>query len=219
MVALLLLAFFQLISGSKSIVRFGSEGLRDEFVERRLHSVARNVVRSKVILLPKVRPSLLIGELIEFELFDGEIAIGDVTQSNHHSSESTTWIGNLRLSSSAQELKFLDEDGYFSLSCVKMSCSAHLYISSSKSEYKIEPSGSTLAADGSGTYSLSEIKIPKQKKSGARENPEFHILPKSKQSSLHISPDVGISATVDTDLILDIFVMYTPQAMFTAAGR
>jgi len=182
--------------------------------ERRLHSVGRDVVRSKVILLPSVRPSLDIGEFIEFELFDGKVIIGDVTQSNHHNLESLSWIGNLRHN------RYETEDGFFSLSCVKSSCSAHLYISSSKSEFKIEPSGEILSADGSGTYLMSEIAIPKQKKSGTLVNPQFHSIPNTFDESplMEISPDIGITTTVDTDLIIDIFVMYTPQAMRTASG-
>jgi len=186
--------------------------------------------------LPSIRPILKKGEVIEFELFDGMIALGDVKEVMMRDAESSSWTGSLRKSNGGNgyenvtEEALHEEDGYFGVSCVKKACVANLYIASTHTEYKISPAGSPLSKAGEGIYALRKKSLrAKQANAGAGAEAGDGLEALTVKSALSAgissssadlrSESMSISTVVDTDLILDIVVLYTPEALAASGGR
>ena len=95
-IGLFLSCLFSIVDG---IVRFGHQSATlAAYHHRELHSLAHEVVRERFITLPDLRPLKSVGELIEFELFDGMVVLGDVKEVMVRDEESSSWTGQLKLS-------------------------------------------------------------------------------------------------------------------------
>jgi hypothetical protein len=224
-------------------VRFGTPSAQQlTQTERSLHSQTRDIMRTKLISLPDGRPAFVVGELIEFELFDGVLYFGDVTSFVMRSPTSASWFGDLRSSSSSSSSSSTSNsvdgdsatavpsaaEGEFELSCDQKACVANLNVYSTGDEYIISPAdNSPLSEDGAGTYKLSQYSKEK-KRSGIATSSEGFVIDHNhlhnkvselKQERSKVTT-AGIETTaVDTDLILDCFVMYTPEALAKIGGR
>jgi hypothetical protein len=225
LLALATIVLVSLCPTINAIIRFGTPV--PQHLDRVLHSLTRDILRTKLILLPDERPDFVIGEQIEFELFDDDIFIGDVTSFVMRSPTSASWFGNLRSSidsssTSPSDLSLLVE-GEFELSCDEKACVANLNLFLTGDEYIIAPAeGSTLSSNGAGTYQISQYSSEK-KKSGIATSAEGFVIDHSlheKAATLKkMTSSGGISTqAVDTDLILDCFVMYTPEALTKIGG-
>jgi hypothetical protein len=186
-----------------------------------------------VITLPQDRPSATVGELIEFELFDGNVAIADVQNivSRGEGGE-VTWLGSVRMSTGDMEKDLRNEGGHFALTCVQSSCIANLQFYSPSEHYRITPANTQLTADGDGYYLVSEVHLDPERKTGVnmtaimmREKNKLTL----KQSSYVVQTEAVTSAPSfrptarptsgpDIDLIMDILVLYTPQAVTNNYG-
>jgi hypothetical protein len=211
----LILAVSLLFSISECVVRFGN--IPPPLEHRLLNSLTEDVIRYKTFLLPTLRPKSSVGELIEFALFDDEIYVGQVRNIYDRGSDGVTWTGELL--NPEGEL-----DGTFGLNCILMSCSAELNVDSSGDNYRLCPFGSALTADGIGTYMLKQMHPIDRKKSGLMmmkptEKAKYVINERVENKGNSLRGN-GISlAAVDTDLILDLLVMYSPEALAKIGGR
>lgn len=236
-----------LSSPSCHAVRFGTSLLQNamnkEQMDRSLHSQTRDILRTKLISLPDSRPAFLVGEVIEFELFDGVLYFGDVTSFVMRNPSSASWFGDLRSSSSPSSSSSTSTsvdgvpvapvvaEGEFELSCDHKACVANLNVYSTGDEYIISPAdNSPLSEDGAGTYQLSQYSQQKKRSGIATSSEGFVIdhnhlrdkvsaLKHATSSSTKISTSSIETTSVDTDLILDCFVMYTPEALAKIGGR
>lgn len=207
------------VTSSPSSVLFRSY---HETAERALHSLTKDILRTKLIELPHDRPAFKVGELIEFDLFDGLIYYGDVTSFVMRNPTSACWFGNLHSSASLLH----EIEGEFELSCDQKACVANLNVYSTGDEYIISPANNLpLTEEGAGIYQLSQYSREKKRSGLASQSAESFIIDHTshlheKASSLKKiqSSQVGTMA-VDTDLILDCFVMYTPEALAKIGGR
>jgi len=223
-----------LFSLTAGIVRFGHQSATlAAYHHRELHSLAHEVVRERFITLPSRRPLKSVGELIEFELFDEMVLLGDVKEVMLRNDQSSSWTGQLRLSTGNDAEDLLRDEGYFGVSCSKQACAAHLYLYSPQAEYKISPAGTPLSESGEGLYTISEVTLSKEKRTATnlslhhvserRNAQEFEKAVKNNLSdkSRIEAQDIETNAatTVDTDLILDIVVLYTREALAKVGGR
>ena len=231
--------FFVLVIpvSTAKLVRFGSKSIPDDHPHanllipghRYLHSPAHEVVNAKQILLPSARPDNTKGFQLEFELFNGEVALGVVTSFTSRGENITSWTGTLRVSSGnlANDLKV--DDGFSTLSCAGLACTANLHIASTDSEYAITPAGTPLTEEGEGVYELCQIVVPLEKKSKAvpPPNPKHSnmqmagnangmLLGNALQAQIETTT---AAAAVDQDLIYDLLVMYTREALAQYGGR
>ena len=206
-----------LFSFAECIVRFGD--LLPPVEHRLLNSMTQDIIRYKTFLLPTLRPKSVVEELIEFALFDSEVYVGRVRKVYDRGENGVTWTGELF---NAQE----ELDGSFGLTCYLMSCSAELNVDSTGDNYRLCPFGSALSEDGTGTYMLKQMHPVDVKKSAIMmmnptEKAKYVINQRweNKENS-RLRGNNGISlATVDTDLILDLLVMYSPEALAKIGGR
>lgn len=230
----LLYALCAFVAYAKKNVRFGvSNSLFEETANHReLRSLVHDVTRTRTINLPTDRPAASVGELIEFELFDNQIALGQTTDVNIRSEEDVTWIGNLRLSTGNTPKDLLRDDGLFALTCVQKACSANLQIFSSKKKYRIAPANTVLTPDGHGLYVISEVYLPPEKKTGVNMTAIMMAETKKQNEMLAMKNVISVDAGVpsrkptaapttkpDTDQILDLLVFYTPEARNNVYGR
>ena len=189
---------------------YGSQALQ---IGRNSGSQPNNLSKKNLIHffnLPSERPSSSIGEIIEFELLDGKVAFGTVNQVHHRDFNDVTWFGTLSLGSAHPSYIDTSED-VFILSCHKHSCSATLDFESISEYYKIEPSPEP---DNEGLHSLSNY--DKSSLAGSMKMITEDEALKLNVTKPHMprmnAMNMMASATVDTDLIVDIGVIYTPQA-------
>jgi hypothetical protein len=216
-------------------VRFGS--LNVEVVEDDLHhhkrqlgSLIHETVQSRLIYLPEEWPHLEEGEVIEFELFDGMVAIGRTEALTYRSEDSVGWNGDIRISTGNLEEDLKTSDGYFGLSCFEKACVANIKVYSTDQEFNIAPSGIPLDEAGKGVYAVSEITLDPSKRTGVTHAHVIHSVNQSTTSKAHNhlrgSEEKGnnnnlpsiTTLVTDIDNIVDILVFYTPQAVSTYAG-
>eukprot|EP00607_Mallomonas_marina_P007977 CAMPEP_0182416996 /NCGR_PEP_ID=MMETSP1167-20130531/1426_1 /TAXON_ID=2988 /ORGANISM="Mallomonas Sp, Strain CCMP3275" /LENGTH=1143 /DNA_ID=CAMNT_0024590247 /DNA_START=52 /DNA_END=3483 /DNA_ORIENTATION=+ len=162
-----------------------------------------HIIRSKEMILPDSRPARELGEVIEFDLFDGTVAIGSVTKVVDRGVKGATWVGTLKAADVESDTNNFEDR--FTLTCFKEACVGRLVMESTGSEYEIQPGvGRVLSASGKGVYRLSQIKLA----------PEFKALypdPNEIEGKLKSLKSQENMAT-DTDLIIDMGVMYTEEA-------
>lgn len=211
-------------------VRFGAHdpALREEPHHRQLHSIVHDVKRSRVMSLPEGRPEATVGELIEFELFDGHVALADVTSVVTRGEGETSWMGRARMSSGDVEQDLLRDEGHFALTCVEKSCIANIQMYKPNVHYRITPANTVLTAEGEGVYALSEVHLSPERKSGvnvtaiAMEQHKKSIIMKNNAfnsiSTEAVTPSASPTSKPDTDLIMDILVFYTPQSVLSNFG-
>jgi hypothetical protein len=231
---ILLVALCAIVAYAKKNVRFGvSNSLFKETVNHReLRSLVHDVSRTRTINLPSDRPVAAVGELIEFELFDDQIALGQTTDVNIRSEDDMTWIGSLRISTGNAAKDLLRDDGLFALTCVQKACSANLQIFSTKKKYRIAPANTVLTPDGHGLYVLSEVYLPPEKRTGVNMTAVMMAETKKQNEMLAMKKEINLDAGVptarptaapttkpDTDQILDLLVFYTPEARDKIYGR
>eukprot|EP00607_Mallomonas_marina_P005353 CAMPEP_0182437826 /NCGR_PEP_ID=MMETSP1167-20130531/85304_1 /TAXON_ID=2988 /ORGANISM="Mallomonas Sp, Strain CCMP3275" /LENGTH=1356 /DNA_ID=CAMNT_0024630879 /DNA_START=211 /DNA_END=4282 /DNA_ORIENTATION=+ len=162
-----------------------------------------HILRSKDIILPPQRPQRELGEVIEFELLDGEIAFGSVTRVVDRGVKGVTWSGKLAFANDRTDMSAFEDR--FSLTCVKSACVGRLVVESTGTQYEIRPGvGRVLSTDGEGIYRLSQIDLKRDFKS-------MDPLAEEIDDKLQKMADQQAMNT-DTDLIIDIGVMYTNQA-------
>jgi hypothetical protein len=220
---------------NRNPVRFGS--LNVEVVEDDLHhhkrqlgSLIHETVQSRLIYLPQQWPHLEEGEVIEFELFDGMVVLGRTEALTYRSEDSVGWNGDIRISTGNLEEDLKTSDGYFGLSCFEKACVANIKIYSTDQEFNIAPSGIPLDDSGNGVYAVSEIALDPSKRTGVTHAHVIRPINQSTTPKVHNHlrgfegsennynlPSVTTLVT-DTDNIVDILVLYTPQAVSTYGG-
>jgi hypothetical protein len=224
----------------KEAVRYGSLNLeisedddRMHYHKRQLGSLIHETLQARLIYLPEQWPPAEEGEIIEFELFDGMVAIGRTETLAYRSEDSVGWNGDIRISTGDLEEDLKISDGYFGLSCFEKACAANIKIYSTNQEFNIAPSGIPLGNRGEGIYAISEISLDPSRRTGVTSAHVVH----ANHSSLPYAPPHSMdsmmrgklrgpassvttlsSQTVDTDNIVDILVLYTPQAVSKFAG-
>jgi hypothetical protein len=220
-------------NGRKQNVRFGSHLVENEDLvdekgnsllhhhHRRLGSLIHETLRSRLVYLPSIRPLSVDGEIIEFELFDGVVVIAKTNLLMVHDEDSAGWTGDVRISTENLEEDLRVSDGYFGLSCYKKSCVAHIQIYSTNQEFHLSPSGIPLDEQGDGIYSISETKLDPNRRTGVTPAHVIH----GDHSRNHVvgslrGPKVTniVSQVVVDDHIIDILVIYTPEAVINHAG-
>jgi hypothetical protein len=222
----------------KNYVRFGGDSVdveRDVFDEegnsllhhhhRRLGSLIHETIRTRLIYLPEVWPKAEEGELIEFELFDGMVVIGRAEIVMVRGDDSVGWNGDIRISTGNLEDDMKKSDGYFGLSCLGKSCVANIQIYSTDQEFHISPSGIPLEDDGGGIYAISEVSLDPARKTGVTSNHVIHSnTAEQPHHGNHVRGSIngmyaGVSSqAVDSDHIVDILAIYTPEAVTAYAG-
>jgi hypothetical protein len=213
------------------LVRFGAHdpSIQEETHHRQLHSIVHDVKRFRVMSLPEGRPEPAVGELIEFELFDGHVALADVTSVVTRGVGETSWMGRARMSSGEVEKDLLRDEGHFALTCVEKSCIANIQMYKPNVHYRITPANTVLTSEGEGMYALTEVHLSPERKSGVnvtaiameqrRKVMENRQL--KTQSSViteAVSPTPAPTTKPDTDLIMDILVFYTPRSLASNFG-
>jgi hypothetical protein len=224
----------------KEPVRFGSLNLEIDENDDRMHhhkrqlgSLIHETLQIRLIYLPEQWPQTEEGELIEFELFDGMVVIGRTEALAYRSEDSVGWNGDIRISSGIIEEDLKISDGYFGLSCFEKACVANIKIYSTDQEFNIAPSGIPLGDRGEGIYAISEIYLDESRRTGVTSAHVIHANHTSSSSAPHhstinmmsgnlrgqgLSMSAANSPSVDTDDIVDILVLYTPQAVSKYAG-
>jgi hypothetical protein len=224
----------------KELVRYGSLNLEIDEGDYRMHhqkrqlgSLVHETLQIRLIYLPEQWPHPEEGELIEFELFDGMVVIGRTEALAYRSEDSVGWNGDIRISTGNLEDDLKISDGYFGLSCFEKACVANIKIYSTDQEFNIAPSGIPLGDCGDGIYAISEIYLDESRRTGVTSAHVIHANHTSSSSAPHHStihmmsanlrgPGLSVSDTsappVDTDDIVDILVLYTPQAVSKYAG-
>lgn len=219
----------------ETTVRFGSLSAPTDVRHRSLTDLPQNIIQSRNILLPSMRPQHIIGEQIEFELFNNEIVVGEITSTVFRTPTSASWFGVILKSSNVDDDQTGSSrfDGSFALSCVENACLATLTVESTMKEYSIVPSGFALEEDGSGIYALLEVdpvhdsrfsgEVHQQGSTGhhteLHKHQHGHVenadLSSRQPGNLGSSPFIveDVTSSVDMDLILDVLVMYTPAAL------
>lgn len=219
-------------SSATAIVRFGTyqSTVEENPQHRQLRSLVHDVKRARVITLPESRPAVAVGELIEFELFDGKVAVGDVTNLVTRSAGEVTWMGNIRLSTGNQEADVKVNEGDFALTCVEKSCIANLQFFAANAHFRITPANTVLDKHGHGHYALSEIHLNDEKRTGVNVTAIMMAeAEKKKKKELSLSsiqldavspsavptvkPSAAPTVQPDSDLIMDILVLFTPDAV------
>jgi hypothetical protein len=194
---------------------------------RRLGSLIHETVQSRLIYLPETWPLAEVGEVIEFELFDGMVVVGRTDHVMARNEESVGWSGDIRISTGDLEADLMVSDGYFGLSCLAKSCAANIQIYSTDQEFHIAPSGIPLEEDGGGVYMISEVTLDPARQTGVTGK---HAVHSTGNSSMHVNrvrgslrgsdssgPFISPSA-VANDHIVDILALYTPESVATYAG-
>eukprot|EP01038_Epipyxis_sp_PR26KG_P014067 gene14067-18870_t len=207
-----------------SIVRFGANmDATTEEESNSLKSVVHTEIRSKIIKLPSERPNLNVGELIEFELFDGEVVFAKASHVFRRFEHSAGWFGKIMF---VYDESDGPDDGYFELSCEYEACVAVISIYSTKKIYRIDAGGYSLNERGGGIYKLTENFLSPDRRSGILNRTTLDVF---EADVLRTSPnnfnlrssltdkDLTV-AGVDIDLILDLLVIYTPQALSDAGS-
>eukprot|EP01041_Mallomonas_annulata_P010918 gene10918-22787_t len=216
-----IIIFFAEIS---AIVKFGtsSTGFHVEGGKRGLQGTTENrPVLSGDFILPRDRPDKSVGELVEFELFDGKVITGIVNNVIDRGERSATWSGSLIVGHD-QSSAFVSPTDWFTLSCHDDACSGNLMLESIGKRYVMKPALSTsIQTNGEVVYSISEAYSVKQ--SGVNVNPWVINKPNklsnndgieaSSSLSSKVAQEANMATSVDKDLIVDIGVMYTPQAL------
>eukprot|EP01041_Mallomonas_annulata_P002015 gene2016-3914_t len=203
-------------------VKFGSfsAGLNVGEVQRHLKDTTPTEMadkpRSRDFILPRDRPNKSVGELIEFELFDNKVTTGIVNSVIDRGKRSATWLGSLLVNKTS-----VSPTDWFTLSCHDDACSGNLMLESINKRYVIKPSLSTsVQMDGVVVYCISEAHHAHQ--SGVMDHPWVINRPNkltksggdsSSVPSYKLTQESNMATNVDRDLIIDIGVMYTPQAL------
>eukprot|EP01038_Epipyxis_sp_PR26KG_P018210 gene18210-25617_t len=203
-------------------VRFGQNIASTIQEHRSLRSAVHEEIRHKFIILPINRPQSIVGEIIEFDLFDEDIVFGVVSHVFRRSDYSFGWYGMVSSVDHGTAAKSYNDDGYFELSCEHEACTASLSIYSTSKTYRIDSAGYSLNDKGGGIYKLSETYLAPERRTGIYSNTTLDVFQADifRQSNLNhnlrtsfLNKDVAAVVGVDTDLILDILVIYTPQAL------
>jgi len=194
---------------------------KDISVNADVEASREGALRTKEFLLPSERPRREIGEVIEFELFDGEVVFGKVERIFDRGVKGVTWSGSLEYEDSTADMSPFENR--FTLSCYKKACSGSLTVESTNSRYKLSPAiGRVLSSNGEGVYRISQMgERPKvigidpedameKDKLDGYESMETLIR---KAKSTRLSSLASEQTMTDTDLIVDIGVMYTQQAL------
>jgi hypothetical protein len=177
----------------------------------------KNYARSKNIYLSSNRPLTEFGEEIEFHLFDGHVVKGIVNHIVNRGGVTATWSGALE---SVNATKKMDSShDWFTLSCHMDACVAHLVLESTSQNYIIHPTvGAELTPSGAGQYSLSEIGNPLPTGTFVEKSHLKNYIPAHIHEQQNMMTD-SVAVAVDTDLIVDIGVIYTPQALASLGNR
>jgi hypothetical protein len=221
----------------KKPVRFGSlsvEVNEEDLLHhhRQLKSNIHESLQTRLIYLPEQWPHVEEGEIIEFELFDGIVAIGRTESLAYRSESSVGWNGDIRISTGRLMDDLKISDGYFGLSCFQKACVANIQIYSTNQEFNIAPSGIPLSENGEGIYAISEVALDNLKRTGTTS--KHHLVGSnysiSSSSAHHLDhsnlrgvplaskrPTINIQF-VDTDNIVDLLVLYTAEATGYNAG-
>jgi hypothetical protein len=213
------ITFVIILKSAHSLIRFGDVASTANGARKLVHKFdVKNYARSKDIYLPLNRPKTKMGEKIEFHLFDGQVVKGVVNDIVHRGAVTATWSGNLQFLNTSKEID--SSNDWFTLSCHMDACVAHLVLESTSQNYIIHPTiGAELTPTGSGQYSLSEIGkplpsgTPREKSHLSKQESSY------SQSNLRAQNVLKTSVGADTDLIIDIGVIYTPQALATFGNR
>eukprot|EP01041_Mallomonas_annulata_P005378 gene5378-10753_t len=208
------------IADINAIVKFGtsSAALQNDEGKRGLQTTSEEgdiLPRSRDFILPRDRPDKSIGELIEFELFDGIMMTGIVNSVIVRGDRSATWSGSLIVGYD-ESSAFVSPTDWFTLSCHDDACSGNLMLESIGQRYVMKPSlNSALQTDGDVVYSISEAYSVKQ--SGVMDHPWVINRPTKLSNNdkdvSSITQEGNMVTNIDRDLIVDIGVIYTPQAL------
>jgi len=197
-----------------AIVRFGDIIPRaEEKKSRPLMNGIQGFAQSRHILIPSGRPRLMINETIEFELFNGEIAVGKVRKVVNRGSEGSTWLGDIITANSGDISGSMYDR--FTLACHLDACSADIVLESTSSHYAIRPAhGEQLTPTGSGIYALS--RFGDRIRSGTNFHGNVHTVSKLQEENHMIAFNrENPTDEVDDDSILDIGVIFTPESLLT----
>mmetsp|Transcript_8995 Transcript_8995/g.9042 ORF Transcript_8995/g.9042 Transcript_8995/m.9042 type:complete len:1237 (+) Transcript_8995:80-3790(+) len=207
---------FGSVSGA---VRFGSIVPTTSHISAELRAeLEADRKRSRDFILPKSQPHRVVGEAVEFELFDGEVVTGTVKKVIDRGYEGATWTGSLI---SAKNKHLDQENDLFTLTCYMQACVANLVLESTNSNIQMEPAVATqLSPTGHGLYRMSEY--AEKLRSGT--NVEKHLAPTEKrieeleeeydlENDSFLAPLQKQQPAVDTDSILDLGQIYTPEAV------
>ena len=152
------------------------------------------------------RPKADQFEIISFHLFDNVTVYGHIDKIFNHENSSDTWSGVVSTSSDS----IGTSSDRFTLSCYAESCAAD--ISMGSSQIRIQPHG---LINNEPVHSLLEIDHKSKARSGFLDNPWLikNVPPTIQENTF------SAEAIVDQDLIIDIGVMYTAEALTMFGGR
>lgn len=222
---------------TKRIVKFGSDVVdvdRDLFTpsgenlivhhHRSLGSMAHETLRTKLVYLPDDLPRIAFGEIIGFDLFDDVQVVGRVDHVMHRNEDSVSWTGDIKTVSSMEDaaLPFPEEaEGHFGLTCHMEYCVANIVVYTTNQEFLLSPSAIP-PTGGKLIFTVSEIKLSSQVRTGVTSEHFRHSTTEDdlKPGNLRTASSMSQikTAAVDTDLIMDVIVLYTPQAVTKYAG-
>mmetsp|Transcript_12291 Transcript_12291/g.12381 ORF Transcript_12291/g.12381 Transcript_12291/m.12381 type:complete len:1035 (+) Transcript_12291:161-3265(+) len=189
-----------------------------------------NAIRSRNFYLPSHNPRVAVGEIIEFVLFDDEIIVGKVSKIVNRGSEGVTWFGSLHFPSSQTSHGLEISDDKFTLACLQDVCSARMTVESTKSTYVFHPThGESVSSAGERLHRLQELgaRPPSGTQSLSlsintdviNNEAEEKYLHDSEESLLQSESSLPVDEEDDKDLIIDVGVMYTPQALALLGNR
>ena len=189
-----------------AILRFGDRAYSNNKIDLQQH-IAKETKRSRAIVIPSGdRPKADQFETISFHLFDNITVYGHIDKIYNHDNSGGTWSGVVSTSAN----KIGSSSDRFTLSCYADSCAAD--ISMGTSQIRIQPHG---VINDEPVHSLLEIEHKSKAKSGFLDNPwlEKCVPPTIREKTF------SAEAVVDQDLIIDIGVMYTVEALTAFGGR
>ena len=189
-----------------AILRFGDKAYSSNKVDLQ-ELIAKEAKRSRAIVIPSGdRPRADQFETISFHLFDNVTVYGHIDKIYNHDDSGDTWSGVVSTSPN----NIGTSSDRFTLSCYAESCAAD--ISMGTSQIRIQPHG---VVDDEPVHSLLEIEHKSKAKSGFLDNPwlEKYVPPTIRENTF------SAEAVVDQDLIIDIGVMYTAEALAAFGGR
>eukprot|EP01036_Dinobryon_divergens_P035151 gene35151-45504_t len=188
----------------------GSEIIHEDVSGR--EAKVKHIIRSREYLLPAQNILYSEDDRVDFNLFDGEIISGVVEQCYYRGIDDASWTGSVFAGSTSD-----DSTGYFSLTCLKNSCIGHINLWTTGEEYVIKP--------GIRNGAVSLMKVNKQFMRASKpvyptdELQQQQLPHKSKMdTNLRGAAAAVASVAMDTDLILDICMLYTNEALADFSG-
>eukprot|EP01036_Dinobryon_divergens_P034662 gene34662-44818_t len=169
----------------------------------------KHIIRSREFLLPVQNISYSETDRVDFNLFDGEIISGIVEQCFYRGIDDASWTGSVYAGSTSD-----DSIGHFSLTCLENSCVGHINLWTTGEEYIIKP------VIRNGTVSLMKVnkEFMRVSKPVYPTDEVQQLLHKSKMDTNLRGAATAVAVAVDTDLILDICMLYTNEALADFSG-